>query len=56
MSNVDDQGLGAEEQGATGAAKQGRYFYGKAMAYDKQAADLYRQAEAFVNTLKPVDR
>jgi hypothetical protein len=26
------------------------------MAYDKQAADLYRQAEAFVNTLKPVDR
>lgn len=28
----------------------------KATAHDTQAADLYRQAEAFVKTLKPVDR
>ncbi len=28
----------------------------QATAYDKQAADLYRQAEAFVKTLKAVDR
>ena len=28
----------------------------RATAYDKQAADLYRQAEAFVKTLKPTGR
>jgi hypothetical protein len=28
----------------------------RAAAYDKQAADLYRQAEAFVKTLKPTGR
>jgi chromosome segregation ATPase len=28
----------------------------RAAAYDKQAADLYRQAEAFVKKLKPLDR
>jgi hypothetical protein len=28
----------------------------RAAAYDKQAADLYRQAEAFVKSLKPIDR
>jgi hypothetical protein len=28
----------------------------RAAAYDKQAADLYRQAEAFVKTLKPKGR
>jgi hypothetical protein len=28
MSNLDDRRLENEEQGATGAAKQGQYFYG----------------------------
>jgi hypothetical protein len=28
----------------------------RASAYDKQAANMYRQAEAFVKTLKPIDR
>lgn len=28
MSNLDDRGLENEEQGATGAAKHGQYFYG----------------------------
>jgi chromosome segregation ATPase len=28
----------------------------QASAYDKQAADLYRQSKAFVKTLKPIDR
>jgi hypothetical protein len=28
MSNLDDRRLENEEQGATGVAKQGQYFYG----------------------------
>jgi chromosome segregation ATPase len=28
----------------------------QAAAYDKQAADLHRQAKGFVKTLKPIDR